>query len=118
MKEKEMKKKQTDPFYIPEKDLCPFCGSANILPFEDDSASDSDLPVFIVILTALIVVALYLAFVVASYMYFPVVVFIAIIISTRIINRQEKKPQRKILPAGRDFICLSCNSDFKRTDSV
>ncbi|MCK4888308.1 MAG: hypothetical protein KAS21_00375 [Candidatus Aminicenantes bacterium] len=113
-----MKKRQTDSFNVPENALCPFCGSANILPFEDDSGTDSDLPVFIIILTALIVVALYLAFVVASYMYFPVVVFIAIIISTRVINRQEKKPQRKILSIDRDFICLSCNSNFNRADSV
>lgn len=117
MKEKEMKKRQTDSFDLSKNDLCPFCGSSNILPFEDDSGSESDLPVFIIILTALTVIALYLAFVVASYMYFPVVVFIAIIVSTRIINRQEKKPERKPL-ANKDFICLSCNNNFNRTNSV
>ncbi len=101
---------------VRESDLCPFCGSTNVLPFEDDSENESDLPVFMIILIALAVVGLYLAFVVASYMYFPVIVFIAIIISTRIINRQEKKPQKKLLHHSRDFICLSCNSNFNRTD--
>jgi len=112
-----MKKRQTNSSDITKSDLCPFCGSANILPFEDDSGNDNDLPVLVIILTALTVVALYLAFVVASYMYFPVVVFIAIIISTRIINRQEKKPERELLSARRDFICLSCNNNFNKTHS-
>lgn len=95
--------------------VCPFCGSDNILPFEDDSGRDSDLPVLIIILTALILIALYLALVVTSYMYFPIVVFIAIILSTRLVNRHENTRKRKHLSGSRDFICLSCNSSYKES---
>lgn len=95
--------------------VCPFCGSDNILPFEDDSGSDNDLPVLIIILTALILIALYLALVVTSYMYFPVVVFIAIIFSTRLVNRHENIQKRKPHSGSRDFICLSCNSNYKES---
>jgi len=97
-------------------DKCPFCRSENILPFEDDNEEQSDLPVIIIILTALIILALYLAFVVTSYMYFPIVVFIAIILTTRVVNRTEKRGKNKITVVNRDFICLSCNNSFRRPE--
>ena len=97
-------------------DICPFCRSENVLPFEDDNKELSELPVLIIILTALSVLALYFAFVVTSYMYFPVVVFIAIILTTRIVNRTEKKGRNKIVAANRDFICLSCNNSFNNSN--
>jgi len=98
--------------------LCPNCGSDNVLPHEDDSVGVGELPVLIIILTALSVVALYLAFVVTSYMYFPLVVFIAIIITTKMINRQEKKQPRNFKSDNRDFICLNCNNSFRRSGKI
>ncbi len=97
-------------------DVCPFCRSENILPFEDDRKDQSDLPVVIIILTALCVLALYFAFVVTSYMYFPFVVFIAIILTTRVVNRTEKSRRKKNISVNRDFICLSCNNSFRRSE--
>jgi|GEM_PF-1117487 len=97
-------------------DVCPFCRSENVLPFEDDNKDPSDLPVIIIILTALFVLALYFAFVVTSYMYFPVVVFIAIILTTRVVNRTEKSRRKKHVAKNRDFICLSCNNNFSRSE--
>ena len=94
-------------------DICPYCRSENILPFEDDSKEQSDLPVLIIILTALTLLALYFAFVITSYMYFPVVVFIAIILTTRVVNRQEKSRKPKIIKG--DFICLNCNTSYSRS---
>jgi len=64
--------------------LCPFCGSDNVLPFEEENEESRDLPVLITLLTALGLLAAYFAFVVTSYLYFPVVVFMGIIISTKI----------------------------------
>ncbi len=91
---------------------CPYCGSDNILPYEDDSIKSSDLSVTMIITTALSIVALYLAFVVTSYLYFPVVVFIGIIISTRIINKKERGPGKRTDSGGGNYICLNCNNSF------
>ena len=97
-------------------DRCPYCRSENVLPFEDDSKDQSDLPVIIIILTALALLALYFAFVLTSYMYFPVVVFIAIILTTRVVNRQEKNKKQKIVKVEGEFICLNCNDSFSRAE--
>ncbi|MEN8222228.1 MAG: hypothetical protein ABFR36_03120 [Acidobacteriota bacterium] len=97
-------------------EICPFCRSENVLPFEDDTKDQSDLPVIVIILTALSVLALYFAFVVTSYMYFPLVVFIAIILTTRVVNRQERSQRKKIVAVNKEFICLSCNKSFSRSD--
>ena len=94
---------------------CPYCRSHNILPYEDDSGEQSDLPVIIIILTALFLLALYFAFVLTSYMYFPVVVFIAIILTTRVINRQERRKKETVKVKG-EYICLNCDSSFVRSD--
>lgn len=110
-----MKKKAAELTENSNHGVCPFCGSENTLPFEDDSGSDGDLPVLIIILTALIIIAVYLALVVTSYMYFPIVVFAAIIITTRLVNRQEKTRKRKPLSGAGEFICLSCNRSYKGT---
>ncbi len=97
-------------------DVCPYCSSENVLPFEDDSREQSDLPVVIIILTALAILALYFAFVLTSYMYFPLVVFIAIILTTRVINRQDKSGKQMIIKAKGEFICLNCNTSFSRSE--
>ena len=96
--------------------ICPFCRSENVLPFEDDNKDPSDLPVIIIILTALFVLALYFAFVVTSYMYFPVVVFIGIILTTRVVNKTEKSRRKKHIAVNREYICLSCNNSFSRSE--
>ena len=95
---------------------CPYCRSDNTLPFEEESQAGSDLSVLITILTALSVLALYFAFVVTSYLYFPLVVFIAIIVTTRLINRQERKGGIAKKKVNREFICLGCNTSF--SDSI
>ena len=101
---------------IGQINICPYCRSENVLPFEDDNKISSDLPVIITILTALFILALYFAFVVTSYMYFPVVVFIAIILATRVVNRTEKSRRKKHVAVNKDYICLSCNNSFSRSE--
>ena len=91
---------------------CPNCGSGNVLPFEDDSGNSDELPVIILILTALSLIALYLAFVVTSYLYFPIVVIIAVIITSRIVNRQERKRHIRTGHKKKDFLCLTCDKGF------
>lgn len=93
--------------------LCPYCGSHNVLPFEEESGENRDLPVVLTLLTALGLLALYFAFVVTSYLYFPVVVFMGIIISTKIVNRRENAGRKNKRETEKDFICLSCNRDFR-----
>lgn len=91
---------------------CIYCGSENTLPFEEEHEIKSDPSLIIIIIAALSLLAVYFAFIITSYLYFPVIVFIAIIISSKIVSRKEKKKTHIV--SEKNFICLSCNRNFSR----
>jgi len=92
---------------------CPHCGSANVLPFEDEEKTKGDATLFIVIVLALALIIGYLLFMISVYLTFPLVVFAAIIVSSKLINRSEgkKKVEKKI---ERNYMCLDCSSFFRK----
>jgi hypothetical protein len=94
------------------KPACPHCGSLNVLPFEDEESHKSDPTLFIVLLTAFLLIAGYLIFVISSYIFFPAVVFIAIIVTTRAVNRREKQPKAE-KEIERDYMCVDCGAFFR-----
>jgi hypothetical protein len=92
---------------------CPYCGSDNVLPFEDEERSQSDTTLFIIIVMALALFIGYFLFMVSTYLTFPLIVFVAIIISTKLINRQEK--ERKVEKhIERDYMCVDCSGFFRK----
>jgi hypothetical protein len=92
---------------------CPYCGSDNVLPFEDEEQSRSDPTLFIIIVVALALIIGYFLFMISSYLTFPLIVFVAIIISTKLINKQdrEKKVENHI---ERDYMCIDCSGFFRK----
>jgi hypothetical protein len=92
---------------------CPYCSSDNVLPFEDEERSQSDATLFIIIVLALALIIGYFLFMISSYLTFPLIVFAAIIISTKLINRQEK--DRKVeTHIERDYMCVDCSGFFRK----
>ena len=90
---------------------CPHCGSDNVLPFEEEEKAQSDATLFIVIVLALVLIIGYFLFLISSYLTFPLVVFAAIIISSKLINRQGK--EKKVEPhVVKDYMCLDCSGFF------
>ena len=92
---------------------CPHCGSGNVLPFEEEKHSGSDPTLFIIILLAVALLTGYFLFMISSYLTFPLVVFVAIIISTKLINRQEKR-QKLEKHVERDYMCVDCSAFFRK----
>lgn len=92
---------------------CPHCGSDNVLPFEDEERTQSDATLFIIIVLALALMVGYFLFMISSYLTFPLVVFVAIIISTKLINKQEgqKKVEKHV---EKDYMCLDCSRFFRK----
>ncbi|UCH95410.1 MAG: hypothetical protein JSV88_00810 [Candidatus Aminicenantes bacterium] len=97
----------------PQYPPCPYCGSENVLPFEEEEKSQSDPTLFIVIVLAVSLIVGYFLFMLSSYLTFPLIVFVAIIISTKLINKQdrEKKPEK---PVEKDYMCLDCSGFFRK----
>ena len=92
---------------------CPYCGSDNVLPFEDEERSQSDATLFIIIVLALALIIGYFLFMISSYLTFPLIVFVAIIISTKLINRQER--ERKVeVHIEKDYMCVDCSGFFRK----
>lgn len=91
---------------------CPYCSSDNVLPFEDEGDYKRTYSFYIIILSALVLIIGYLIFLFSSYIFFPVVVFIAIIITTKTINKRERE-KKKVIQIEKQYICLNCNSNFK-----
>jgi hypothetical protein len=93
---------------------CTHCGSTNVLPFEDDSPATGETTFFIIILSLVLLVTAYFLFVVSSYLYTPLVVFIAIIVITRLINKhQGERKSRAVVLKEWDYMCLDCNSTYR-----
>ncbi|NIM15149.1 MAG: hypothetical protein GTO45_24560 [Candidatus Aminicenantes bacterium] len=95
------------------KPPCPQCGSGNVLPFEDEEAHKSDATLFIVFLSAFLLITGYLIFMISSYIFFPAVVFLSIIITTRMINRREKE-RKAMEDVERNYMCVDCGVFFKK----
>ncbi len=94
---------------------CAHCGSENVLPFEDDTPYKGDTTLFIILLSAFLVITAYVLLVFTSALYFPIVVFIAIIVTTRMINKhQADRKKRAELGIQRDYMCLDCSRFFRR----
>jgi hypothetical protein len=91
---------------------CPYCGSDNVLPFEDEERPQSDPTIFIIIVLALGLIIGYFLFMISSYLTFPLIVFVSIIISTKLINKRErgKKVEKHI---ERDYMCVDCSGFFR-----
>jgi hypothetical protein len=92
---------------------CPHCGSGNVLPFEDEENTGSDPTLFIIILLAVALLTGYFLFMISSYLTFPLVVFVAIIISTKLINRQQKQ-QKVEKHVEWDYMCVDCGGFFRK----
>jgi dolichyl-phosphate-mannose--protein O-mannosyl transferase len=95
-----------------EGKLCPHCGSEDILPFESEEEYKDDYSFVIIILSALLLIIGYFFFVISTYIYFPIAIFIFIIISARIINRGEEQ-RKKAEAIERYYLCLECDNSFK-----
>lgn len=96
-------------FYPP----CPYCGSNDVLPFEDEERPQSDPTLFIVIVLALAIIIGYFLFMISSYLTFPLIVFVAIIITTKLINKQERKKKVEKYKV-RDYMCVDCSGFFRK----
>ena len=91
---------------------CTHCGSENVLPFEDEEGHKSNTTFFIVLLTTVLIIAGYFLLMISSYLYFPAVLFIAIIVITRVINPRDKE-ENAGEPVEKDYMCLDCSGFFK-----
>ena len=92
---------------------CPQCGSDNVLPFEEETKAQGDATLFIVIVLAMGLIIGYLLFMISVYLTFPLVVFAAVVISSKFINRSEgKKKVEK--PVEKDYMCLDCGGFFRK----
>ncbi|MGE5343893.1 MAG: hypothetical protein ACM3SY_20675 [Candidatus Omnitrophota bacterium] len=90
---------------------CPHCGSADVLPFEEDSGSGIKATLLMVIASALVVLFGYFFFALSAYLYFPIFILGIIVISTRLINnRENRRKKRKKLPSH--FMCTECRQFF------
>jgi len=90
---------------------CPYCGSDNVLPFEDDTPSQGDDTLFIVLVSAFFLIGGYFLVMISVYLFFPLAVFAAIIIVTRWINKQEQGKKKKKIPPH-DYVCMDCGQFF------
>jgi hypothetical protein len=96
---------------------CIHCGSTNVLPFEDDSPAKNEATLFIIVLSTVLMVTAYFIFVVSSYLYTPLVIFIAIIIVTRLINKhQGDRKKRAEVVEEWDYMCLDCSRSYRAHD--
>jgi hypothetical protein len=92
--------------------VCPRCDSEAVLPFEDEETTQTDTTLFFVILSAFLVLTGYFLFMISTYVFFPVVVFISIIVTTRMLNRKEKH-RKAMRDIERNYMCTDCGEFFK-----
>ena len=96
------------------KKTCPFCFSHNILPFEQENDYKKDHTFPIIFISALVLIAGYFLFLFSVYLFFPFVVFISIIISTRFIDKKQKDKKKNIQNGEvNQYVCLTCNNSFE-----
>ncbi len=92
--------------------ICPYCGADDVLPFESEEDYKDDYSFFIVFLAALLLIAGYFLFVISTYLYFPIALFILIMVSAIVIKRKEEQ-QKKIETVEKDYMCVECGNSFK-----
>ena len=93
---------------------CPHCDSENVLPFEKEERSEGDdSTLFIIIVLALGLFIGYFLFLISTYLTFPLVVLVGIIISTKLINKQEGEKKVEKPPEG-DYMCVDCGGFFRK----
>jgi hypothetical protein len=92
--------------------VCPYCGADDVLPFESEETHESDPSFFIVLITAVVLIGGYFLFVVSSYIYFPVAIFIFTIISAKLVKRGEEQ-RKKETSVERDYMCIECGRSFR-----
>ncbi len=94
---------------------CTRCGSTDVLPFEDDTPVKDDSTLFFILLSIALLIVGYVLFIVSSFFLFPLAVFIAIFIITRIINTHlADKKKRDTVGKIQDYVCLDCGGFFKK----
>jgi len=93
--------------------VCPYCQSTNILPFEEEDPQRNQESLMIIIIAAMTLMLGYFFLVVSAYLFFPFVIFAALIFTSFIINRKERRANRKQDKVAKDFICIDCSNTFK-----
>lgn len=91
---------------------CPYCGADDILPFESEDDYTNDYSFLIILIAAIIVIGCYFLFVISTYLYFPIAIFIFTIVSAMIINRKEERRKKKKW-VEKDYMCVECGETFK-----
>ena len=92
---------------------CPHCGSDDVLPFEEEGKeSKTDASMFIVIVSALVLIFGYFFFAISSYIYFPLFIFGLIAVATRFVRNSETV-KRKTRKKPRDYMCVECGGFFR-----
>jgi uncharacterized membrane protein YfcA len=96
-----------------EYPACPECGSDDALPFEEENRNTGDPSMWIVVVSALIILGGYFLFALSSYLYFPLFVFILIVVVTRAVNRSEGRRKKKRRTKPQDYMCVDCGAFFR-----
>lgn len=91
--------------------ICPHCGGDNALPFEDDSPAKEDGTIFIILAAGALLFLGYILLLISTYVFFPGVVFISIIVTTKLINKRERE-KKKEAAVPHDYMCLDCGGYF------
>ena len=91
---------------------CPYCGADDVLPFESEEDYKDDYSFFIVFLAAILLIAGYFLFVISTYLYFPIALFILIMVSAIVVKRKEEQ-QKKTETVEKDYMCVECGNSFK-----
>jgi DNA-directed RNA polymerase subunit RPC12/RpoP len=98
-----------------ESQRCPYCNSTEILPFEDEEDYKFDYSLWVGIFSGILLIAGYFFFMVISYLTFPLIVFSAVIISSRLVNKRVFR--RKDTNEEVYYVCLNCRENFKGVKS-
>ena len=103
----------TEVEYKPE---CPYCGSKDVLPYEEDKTEGYKQTFTLILLSAFSLFGAYMLFLLSAYLFFPGVVLLSIYFFTRIVGHQEKK--KKYVLKKKDFIWIKCNNNFEDVEKI
>ncbi len=95
---------------------CPNCNSYNVLPYEEDNDQKFEISISVIIILGLIIIGIYLAIIITSYLYYPVIIFFLIAIVSIIMNGNKYKKKKKKID-NKTYLCLDCNTSFKSDGS-
>lgn len=100
------------------KPVCPFCGSSNVLPFEEDNDGPKGQPFLIVFISAFLIIGFYFLFVILSYMSYPIMVIVLITLFSLYQRRRESRKNRPKRKMEKDFLCIHCGRSFSHLVEV